>query len=57
MLKKKMVNNNLLKKCLTKDNHKYYERKELSQPKKVAISNYTKKKDLNGNIIHIFESK
>ena len=50
-------NNNILRKCLTRDNHKYYERKDFSKPKKVVSSNYTKKKDLDGNIIHIFENK
>ena len=56
---KKKVNkkNNLeLKKCLTKDNHKYYERKELSAPKKLK-SNYIKMKDFNGKTIHVFENK
>ena len=47
-------NNNLeLKKCLSKHNHKYYERKELSAPKK---SNYFKKRTINGSTIHVFEN-
>ena len=36
-------NNLELKKCLSKDNHRYYERKELSAPKKMK-SNYIKMK-------------
>ena len=41
-------NNNLeLKKCLSKDNHKYYECKELSSPKQ---SNYFKKRSINGSM-------
>ena len=50
-------NNNLdLKKCLSKHNHRYYERKELSAPKK-SKSNYIKMKSFNGNTIHVFENK
>ena len=47
-------NNNLeLKKCLSKDNHKYYERKELSAPKK---TNYYQKRSINGSTVHVFEN-
>ena len=50
-------NNNLeLKKCLSKHNHRYYERKELSVPKK-SKSNYIKMKSFNGNTIHVFKNK
>ena len=50
-------NNNLeLKKCLSKHNHRYYERKELSAPKK-SKSNYIKMKSFNGNTIHVFKNK
>ena len=49
-------NNLELKKCLSKDNHKYYERKELSAPKKMK-SNYIKMKMNDGNTIHVFENK
>ena len=45
-----------LKKCLSKENHKYYERKELSASKKEK-SKYIKMKNFNGNTIHIFENK
>ena len=44
-----------LKKCLSKDNHRYYERKELSAPKK-SKSNYIKMKSFEGNTIHVFEN-
>ena len=55
--KKANKKNNLeLKKCLSKDNHKYYERKELSAPKKTK-SNYIQMKDSNGNTLHVFENK
>ena len=48
------INKNLeLKKCLSKDNHKYYERKELSAPKK---SNYFQKRTINGSTVHVFEN-
>ena len=47
-------NNNLeLKKYLSKDNHRYYERKELSVPKQ---SNYYQKRSINGSTIHVFEN-
>ena len=47
-------NNNLeLKKYLSKDNHRYYERKELSAPKQ---SNYYQKRSINGSTIHVFEN-
>ena len=47
-------NNNLeLKKYLSKDNHKYYERKELSAPKK---TNYYQKRTINGSTVHVFEN-
>jgi len=49
-------NNLELKKCLSKDNHRYYERKELSAPKKMK-SNYVKMKMNDGNTIHVFENK
>ena len=49
-------NNLELKKCLSKDNHRYYERKELSAPKKKK-SNYIKMKMNDGNTIHVFENK
>jgi len=49
-------NNLELKKCLSKDNHRYYERKELSAPKKMK-SNYIKMKMNDGNTIHVFENK
>ena len=49
-------NNKELIKCLTKDNHKYYERKDFNLQKK-STSKYIKKKDSNGKIIHIFENK
>lgn len=58
---KKVINNkkykyNLeLKKCLTKDNHRYYERKDLSVPKK-SKSNYFKMRDFNGKTVHVFEN-
>ena len=55
--KKKNGNKNLeLKKCLSKHNHRYYERKELSAPKK-SKSNYIKMKSFNGNTIHVFKNK
>ena len=49
-------NNLELKKCLSKDNHRYYERKELSAPKKMK-SNYIQMKTNDGNTIHVFENK
>ena len=49
-------NNKELIKCLTKDNHKYYERKDFNLQKK-SISKYITKKDSKGKIIHIFENK
>ena len=49
-------NNLELKKCLSKENHRYYERKELSAPKK-NNSNYIKMKSSDGNTIHVFEDK
>ena len=49
-------NNLELKKCLSKENHRYYERKELSAPKKYN-SNYIKMKSSDGNTIHVFEDK
>ncbi len=45
-----------LKKYLSKDNHKYYERKELSAPKK-SKSNYIKMQSSNGKTVHVFENK
>ena len=54
---KKFNKNNLeLKKCLSKDNHKYYERKEF-RAQKQSKSKYIKMKDFNGKTIHIFENK
>ena len=44
-----------LKKCLTKDNHRFYERKDLSP--KQSKSNYIQMKDYNGKTIHVFENK
>jgi len=54
--RKNKGNNLELKKCLSKENHRYYERKELSAPKKYN-SNYIKKKSSDGNTIHVFEDK
>ena len=51
-----MKNKLELRKCLSKDNHKYYERKEV-RGKKQSTSNYIKMKDFNGKTIHIFENK
>ena len=49
--------NSELKRCLTTDNLRFFERKELSKPKKTTISNYIQKKDFNGKTIHVFENK
>ena len=54
--RKNKGNNLELKKCLSKDNHRYYERKELSAPKK-SKSNYIRMTSLEGNTIHVFENK
>ena len=53
---KKNNTNKELKKCLSKDNHRYYERKELSAPKKYDY-NYIKMKSVDGNTVHVFENK
>ena len=49
-------NNTELKKWLSKENHKYYERREVSASKK-DNSKYIKMKDFNGKTVHIFENK
>lgn len=54
--KKNNKNNLELKKCLSKHNHRYYERKEISAPKKYK-SNYIRMKSFGGNTIHVFENK
>ena len=53
--KNKYKNSLVLKKYLGKDNHRFFERKSLSIPRK-SISEYSKMKDLEGNTIHIFKN-
>ena len=48
--------NNELKRYLSKDNIRYYERVELGLSKQNR-SNYIKLKSNKGNILHVFESK